>query len=429
MEIYVVQQGDDIYTIAEKFGVSADKIIRDNGLNNPSNLVIGQTIVIVYPKQSHIVQDGDTLQDIADAYDVPLMQLLRNNPHLTDRGYLVPGEALVISYNTERSAVTNGFAYSYIKRETLAKILPNLTYLSVFNYSTIQGGGIIAYDEDDMDVINMAKEYGTIPLMMITTLTSQGVPNLEVAYDILTNEEYQDRNINEFVAIMKQKGYSGLNIILNYLTENNQSQYFPLMRKISERLQQEGLLFFATINYSTQEEDGSITVQQIDYSQFSMYLNGMLFLKFLWGTNVDPPAPVSNINNVRAIAEYVSAMVPAEQILIGKPILGYDWQLPYIPGRSYATSISIDSAIDLAYGTGAVIQFDDVSQTPYFYYNQIYFGAPVQHIVWFIDARSINALDDLIVEFALNGSGIWNVMIYYPQVWTLMNARFDIIKL
>jgi spore germination protein len=428
MELYVVQQGDSIDTIAERFGITVDKLAYDNGLVYPYNLVIGQTIVIAYPKQSHIVQEGDTLQSIANAYSVSQMQILRNNPYISDRGYLIPGETLVISYNTSRSITVNGFTYPYIRRETLIRILPNLTYLTIFNYSITKTGEIIEY-YDDSDVVNTAKEYGVIPLLMLTTLSPQGEPNIEVAYDVLLNEEYQDRSINQFTNIMKQKGYLGLNMVINYLNENSQSLYLNFVQKISERLQQEGLLFFATINYSIQERDNKISVEEVDYSKLSMYVNGLIFLKFVWGTNYGPPSPVSNINNIRAIIDYATSIVSEDKIAVGKPILGYDWQLPYVPNRSFATSMSIDSALSLAYETGAIIQFDEDSQTPYFYYNQIYFGAPVQHIVWFIDARSIDALDNVILEYSLNGSGIWNIMNYYPQLWTILNTKFDTVKL
>lgn len=121
MEIYVVQQGDTIYSIADKYGVTVDKLAQANGLVAPYNLVIGQAIVIAFPKQSYTVQQGDTLQSIADAYDVSMMQLLRNNPFLFDREYIYPGETLVISYNTNGSMTTNGFAYPYIKQDTLLK--------------------------------------------------------------------------------------------------------------------------------------------------------------------------------------------------------------------------------------------------------------------------------------------------------------------
>ncbi len=426
----MVQQGDNIYSIAEMFGIAVERLAYDNGLIYPYDLVVGQTIVIAYPKQVYVVQEGDTLPAIAAVYGVTPMQIIRNNSFLLDRDYLVIGETLVISYNTNGSIVTNGFAYPYVRMDTLIKALPNLTYLTIFNYTTVERGDIQTFNEDDAELVALVKEFGVIPLMMLTTLTPQGVPNVELAYEMIINQDYLENNLDQAISIMKQKGYYGVNIIYNYLTESNQYHYYNNVRRVSERLRQEGLLFFATINYDISIENNEITFNQIDYSQFSPYVDGLIFLNFVWGTNYGPPAPVSNINYIRAIIEYAASLVPADQILIGKPLLGYDWQLPYIEGRTYANSMSIESALNLAYETGSVIQFDEDSQTPYFYYNQFNFGAPMQqHIVWFIDARSINVLDDVIQEYMLAGSGVWNVMSYYPQLWTIMNARFDIIKL
>ena len=112
MDIYVVQQNDTIYSIANKFGVSATKLIQDNELEDPNQLVIGQTIVIVYPMQTYTVQEGDTLISIAEAFNISLMQLLRNNPYLSNRS-VNPGEVITISYNTTGKLTTNGFIYPY----------------------------------------------------------------------------------------------------------------------------------------------------------------------------------------------------------------------------------------------------------------------------------------------------------------------------
>ena len=43
-EIYVVQSGDILSTIAEKFGTTVDAIMAANGLNNPDFVFVGQTL-------------------------------------------------------------------------------------------------------------------------------------------------------------------------------------------------------------------------------------------------------------------------------------------------------------------------------------------------------------------------------------------------
>ncbi|WMJ87354.1 LysM peptidoglycan-binding domain-containing protein [Anaerocolumna sp. MB42-C2] len=428
MEIYVVQQGDNIYSISDKYGVTVEKIIQDNDLQYPYNLINGQAIVITFPKQSYIVQNGDTLQSIADSYNVSLMQLLRNNPSLSDREYLYQGESLIISYNTTRSITTNGFAYPFLRKETLIKTLPNLTYLSVFNYTTTEKGEMIAY-YDESDLIKTLIDYEVIPLLVLTTLSPQGKPDIETAYNILLNAEYQENTINEFINIMKNKGYHGINLILYFLNENNQTLYINFVQRISSRLQQENYLFFITINYDEKKEDDTIIIKEVNYSDLSNFVDQLIFLKFVWGTNYNPPAPISNITYLTALINYVTSKVSPDKIIVGKLILGYDWRLPYIPKESYANSLTINSVLDLAYDVGAVIDFDDESQTPYFYYNELGFAYQVQHIVWFIDARSIETLNKLIEDYALNGSGVWNIMVYNQQLWTIINANFDIIKL
>lgn len=171
-----------------------------------------------------------------------------------------------------------------------------------------------------------------------------------------------------------------------------------------------------------------IEIEQIDYSAFVPYVKGLIFLQFIWGTNYGPPVPVSSIQNLHAIMDYVTPMVPSDMILIGKPILAFDWELPYSPRNQGANSLTLDAAIALASDFGATIQFDETSMTPYYYYIVNRTGLEVEHIVWSIDARSIDVLADLIQEYALSGVGAWNVMVFYQQFWTIIITRFDIIK-
>ncbi len=424
MDIHVVQEGDTIYSIAEKYGVTVDRLIKDNGLDNTNSLVVGQTIVITYPEQTHIVQEGDTLNSIADTYQVSIMQLLRNNPYLTNRENIYPGETIVISYRTNGSITTNGFTYPYIKKESLFEVLPSLTYLSIFNYTATVKGKIKSY-YDDSEIIQLAKEYGVVPLLIITTLTNKGEPNIKIAFDILLNEKNLENHINNLLDIVKTKGYYGINLIFSYLKEINSSIYLNFIKKLSNRLQGEGYLLFITFNLKFQEANEELT----DFSAMSKIVNGVIFLELVWGTNWGPPSPVSNINITRNFIESIISSVPADKIILGTTTISYDWQLPYQPDVSGAFSLTIDSAINLAYNVGAVIEFDETSQTPFFQYYQIITGYPAQHIVWSIDARTIDAQVKLIKEYGLNGIGIWNVMIYYFQMWTIIHSQYEIVKL
>ncbi len=427
MEIYVVQPGDTIYSIAAQFGVSAEELIQDNELASPLELVVGQTIVIAYPKQIYTVQEGDTLISIAATYEITVQQLLRNNPFLSGNASVSPGESLVISYNTTRALITNGLVYPYVEEESLRKTLPNLTYMTVYNYRIIAPGEIISY-YDDESIIRLAREYGTITLMMATTVSLQGEPNIDLVYSLLTIEEYQDNVINGVLEIMKSKGYQGVNFLYNFMTETNQSLYYYFTAKAASRIRAEGFLFFVTFNLNVTFTN-ALAVNNVDYAPISQVADGIIFMQIIWGTNYGPPSPVSNTSNLISFIENTVTTLPPEKLILGSSVISYDWKLPFIPGSTTANALSINSALGLAYDTGSMIQFDDLSMTPYFYYSRISVNKVEQHIVWSLDARSIDSIGQIVNNYSLTGIGVWNVMIYYGQLWLVLRAQFDITKL
>jgi spore germination protein len=428
MDIYVVQAGDTINSIADRFGVSRDRLIQDNGLINPLDLVPGQTIVITYPLQIHTVKEGDTLESIAELYGVTLMQLLRNNSFLNNREFIYPGEILVISYQTNRNLSTIGYAYPYINKDILRRTLPYLTYLSVYNYQATAQGEIISHS-DDSEMIRLAKEYDTIPLALMTTLTPQGQQDLLVAYDMLLNEEYQDIQLNNLVNIVKEKGYMGANFIFNLMSKENVGLYQHFTEKVSNRFVQEGLYVFVTINMDFNNAEDEVSFERIDYSAINRLVDGAVFLQFVWGTNYGPPSPVSSITNERVFVDYAVSVVSPDKFLIGQPVIAYDWVLPYVQGKQGASSLTLDAAISLAGDVGATILLDERSVTPNFNYSMISLGTLVDHVVWSIDSRTILALSKLISDYNLIGLGIWNIMAFEQQIWTVIISNFDIVKL
>ncbi|MDF2513416.1 MAG: hypothetical protein K0S04_3282 [Herbinix sp.] len=428
MDIYVVQPGDTITSIANKFGVPVYQLIQDNGLENTINLANGQAIVITYPAKTHIVQEGDTLQSITEMYGITLLQLLRNNSFLSDRKYIYPGETLIISYDTHGKLVTNGYAYPFINHNTLIKVLPYLTYLSIFNYRIVEAGAVISYN-NDAPLIEAAIAYGTIPLLMVSAMSPQGEADVEMVYELLLNEEYQNRLISNMLNILRTTRYQGVNIMISTMNEINQELYFSFLSKVSNLLTQENYLIFYTINPNLRYENEEIKFERIDYLRISPNINGFTFFQYAWGKKTGPPAPVNSIALINAFLEHIVTLIPPELVSVGEPLIGYDWELPYIPSRSTVNSVTINTAIKIAYDADAKIEFDSISQTPYFNYQFSFSATPIDHIVWFIDPRSIDALNKLIDKYQLQGSGIWNIMIFYQPLWSILNSQYELVKL
>jgi murein DD-endopeptidase MepM/ murein hydrolase activator NlpD len=99
--IYIIQKGDTLTTIAQKFSVPAALLIKVNNLPNPDSLTIGSKLYIPGLEgikgilQTSAVPVGSSLQDLALKYQLPLDQLIRIN-RITSPAEVFTGSNLVI---------------------------------------------------------------------------------------------------------------------------------------------------------------------------------------------------------------------------------------------------------------------------------------------------------------------------------------------
>lgn len=424
MEIYVVQQGDTINSIAQNFDISVVKLINDNGIELPYRLVVGQTLVITHPIQVYTVMEGDSINSIAEAFNVTVMQLLRNNPDLTNRQYIYPGETIVIRYNNnEGDALIVGYTYPYIRDPILRMTLPYLNYLLIFNYRMTGDGELIGGDED-IAVIQTANLFETETTLVLTAYSETGEINLQDEYDVLLNQQTQDKIIDNLLSILKLKGYTGVNLAFQFINSTNQQLYLNFLINVSNRLHPEGYSVFLTLNPGLSYNEDQVTFEKINYVDFSNASDGILFLSYDWGSIDRPPTQIS-IVTTSTLLDYIVAQVPLDKIRIGVPTLGYDWRLPYIPGQSKANSLNYSSVLRLASQTNSVIKYDENTLTAYFEYID---PNMEQHIVLFKDARSIDSSIKILQSYGIKGIGIWNIMYYFTQLWTVINSQYQIIK-
>ena len=268
MTIHVVREGETITSIATQYGVSAERLIRDNRLTDYENLVVGQTIVILYPNQMHTVQVGETLNEIARQYGVTTKELLQNNPTLAERMYLYPGETLVISYirdqGEERELAVNGYVYPFVDKTVLAQALPYLTYLTIFTYGFRSDGTLV--EIEDTELIALAKLYEVAPIMLISTLTPEGIFSNELAHQIFVNETARQQLIDNVINQMKQKGYYGLDVDFEYILPEDRQAYVEFIQSLHDRLSAEGFILITALAPKTSAQQRGLLYEAHDYA-------------------------------------------------------------------------------------------------------------------------------------------------------------------
>ena len=424
MVIHVVQPGDSLYRISQTYQTPLQLLIQQNELREPYRLTPGQTIVVPQPVQVHTVRQGETLSGIAAQHNTTVLALLQNNPQLGGGDRIWPGQKLVISYGPKLGTfAVNGYAYPNIDQRVLRKTLPYLTYLSVFSYGFDSLGRILPQNAEMLT--RMARQYGVLPLLVLTTLGEDGQFSGERAQQLLRDPVARGALIENLAQTIAAQGFAGVDIDFEYIPPEDAAAYADFVRAVRARLEPSGLTVMVALAPKTSANQPGLLYEAHNYAALGAAADDVLMMTYEWGYALSEPMAVAPINKVEQVVRFAVSQIPPEKIFMGIPNYGYDWTLPYIKGQSRARSLGNVQAVEQAIQVGAPIRFDAEAQSPH--YN--YWRERAEHEVWFEDARSIRAKLALAGEYRLRGVSVWNIMRYFPQLWLVLNQLYDIEKL
>ncbi len=101
--VITIQPGDTLWGIAQRYGVTVQQLCQWNGITNPNYIQAYTPLTIYLPSSSspdcitYTVQNGDTLWGIAQRYGVTVQQLCDwNRDKISNPNVIYPGERLTI---------------------------------------------------------------------------------------------------------------------------------------------------------------------------------------------------------------------------------------------------------------------------------------------------------------------------------------------
>ncbi len=124
--VYTIRSGDTLYLLAQRYGTTVDRITAANPGINPNNLQIGQQICIpgvVNPPSTcngflYTIRSGDTVYTIAQSFNTTVDRILAANPGINVNNLQVGQQICIPSYST----TCNGFFYTIRSGDTLYTI-------------------------------------------------------------------------------------------------------------------------------------------------------------------------------------------------------------------------------------------------------------------------------------------------------------------
>ena len=315
--------------------------------------------------------------------------------------------------------IVNGYAYPFINQAVLQQWLPSLSYVSSFSYGFTPAGEII--DLNDSALLTAAAASGTASLMVLTPLDELGTFNSSLVTELFAEAESADNLIRNILITVKEKGFSGVDFDFEYVFPEDRDKYTNLVRKTREILNSEGFIVTVALAPKTSAAQAGLLYEGHDYRGMGQAANYVLLMTYEWGYTYGPPMAVAPYNQVRRVIQYGVTEIPPSKIWMGMANYGYDWTLPFVQGESRAEKLSNPEAEARAVRYGAVIQFDELAQSPFYLYTD---ELGRDHEVWFENAASWRAKLNLIPEFGLSGIGIWSIMDSFPQGIAVLNQNF-----
>lgn len=383
MIIYTVRAGDTIDNIASRYGISADDIAYDNQIPFPYALAIGASLI------------------------------------LTQASYTLTSDDILVS-NSGRSAYSGGYAYPFISRWVLEQTLPYLTDLFIFSYGFTVDGTLIPPALDDTFMITLAKNYGVAPILTLTPFGPDGQFSNYLITRVVNDEAAKAQLIEELENQILERGFEGVDIDFEYILAEDRIVFAEFVSEVRIAINALGYPVSVALAPKTSDTQAGLLYEGKDYALLGEAADYVLLMTYEWGYTFGPAMAVAPLNKVREVVEYALTKIPAKKINLGIANYGYDWTLPFVRGTSKAQSIGNVEAVQIAIAQGAEIQFDAVSQSPFFTYVQ----NGMTHEVWFEDVRSIHGKFGLVREYGLRGMSYWQIMRLFRANWLLQDGEF-----
>ncbi|MBY7141556.1 glycoside hydrolase family 18 protein [Virgibacillus sp. NKC19-3] len=428
MQIYVVEQGDTLNKIAATYHTTVNVIIDANELDAPDNLVVGQALVIPIIGNFYFVQPGDTLYSIAQTFGISYQELAQVNNLSLDHALQI-GFRLYIPSSATREITSSAYIepFGNTVSETLEnaamKNAPYLTYLNLFSYNVNRDGTLTAPPMGNLQQIATSNNTS---LMLVVTNLEEGSFSAELGHIILTVQAVQNTLLDSIINTATTEGFTDIHFDFEFLQPGDREAYNNFLRVAKQRIEEAGLFMSTALAPKTSAEQEGAWYEAHDYAAHGEIADFVVLMTYEWGYSYGPPMAVSPLNQVRQVVEYALTEIPADKILLGQNLYGYDWTLPFEEGGEPAEAISPQQAITRARQQHTAIEYDDTAQAPFYRYRD---AQGKLHEVWFEDARSIQAKFDLIKELGLLGIAYWKLGLAFPQNWLLLEDNFTITKL
>jgi spore germination protein len=258
-----------------------------------------------------------------------------------------------------------------------------------------------------------------IPLVPTIANVTNGRWAYEPVAQMLHDPGAMDRHVRDIVALVLREGYAGIDIDYEDLRATDRDAFSAFATRLGEALHAEDkVLSIAVFGKTTDAGEDQRNVAQ-DYAAIGRAADEVRLMAYDYHWSASPPGPVAPITWVRQVLDYAKTQIPAEKIVLGVPVSGFDW----VDGQGEPVSWLQCYGRTKAYG--ATLEYDRLSQSPSFRYTDAQGRA---HEVWFENAESTTAKLEAAKATGIRGVYLWMIGGEDDRTWAQLQQVLPVEK-
>ncbi|MGV3466093.1 MAG: glycoside hydrolase family 18 protein [Heyndrickxia sp.] len=420
MAVHVVQAGENLWGISQKYGVKMQTLINMNGLTTTS-LVPGLALYLpdhLLPIRTYRMKKGDQLNHLSKQFNTELSYILSMNPNIKPNQLSI-GQIISIPSPIKLDITTLGFIFP-LPKSSIAPILQpiakQLTYLAIVAYSFTEQGFALN-TRDDTAVIETCHELNISPLLMIRNLVNDQF-SADLVGNVLGNATYSQNLVASITNLARQRGFSGVSIDFEFIPPEHRNDFITFLSALKNALG--NLLLHVNVHAKAADLPTNRIVGAYNYAAIGEIVDYMAVMTIDYGYPGGPPDPIAPIGWVEQVISYAISQMNPAKLQIAMALYGYDKSVSNNQTRALSAQGSQNQAIT----TGSTIQFDNTAFSPWYRY----WRSTEEHIVWFEDIRSYIAKYRLIDLYQIAGTTYWQVSLSAPQNWAFVERNINVKK-
>jgi spore germination protein YaaH len=251
-----------------------------------------------------------------------------------------------------------------------------------------------------------------VPLVPTIANVTNGRWAYEPVAAMLHDPAAMTRHVNDVVALVQREGYAGIDLDYEDLRAADRQAFTTFVDRLADALHdKDKILSIAVFAKTTDAGEDQRNVAQ-DYAAIGKAADEVRLMAYDYHWARSTPGPVAPITWVHQVLDYAKTQIPAEKILLGVPVSGYDW----VDGQGEV--VTWLQCFGRTRAFHATLQYDRLSQSPSFRYTD---AQGREHEVWFENAESTTAKLDAAKTAGIRGVYLWMIGGEDDRIWPTLH--------